>query len=87
MDRTLRASLSAALIAFVAVAGLGVFLGFDVAPSLVAGAAVAAMAGLLLWGASRRADSFHPTDVSADDHGPPVSRGDLPSDSTNDSGA
>lgn len=60
MDRTLRATLLAAVIGFATVAGLGVFLGFDRAGSLVAGAVTGVLAGALLWGASRRADSFHP---------------------------
>ena len=59
MSRTWRAVLLAAVIGFVAVAGLGVFLGFDAVPSVIAGLAIAALAGLLLWAAARRADSFH----------------------------
>jgi hypothetical protein len=61
MDRTLRAVLVAAVIAFAAVAGLGVFLGFDADGSVLAGLVAALLAGLLLWAASRRAESFHPT--------------------------
>lgn len=66
MDRTARAALVAALIGFVSVAGLGVFLGFDPVGSVVAGAVVAVLVGLLLLGASRRAESFHPTNGRAD---------------------
>lgn len=65
MDRTLRATLLAALIALVAVAGLGMFLGFEAGASVLAGLVAAALAGLLLWGASRRAETFHPTDDNA----------------------
>jgi hypothetical protein len=62
MDRTLRAALLAAFIGFATVAGMGVFLGFDLTGSLVAGALVALLAGGLLWGAAQRAETFHPTD-------------------------
>jgi hypothetical protein len=71
MDRTLRAVLVAAVIAFLAIAGLGVFLGFDPTGSVVAGVVAAALAGLLLWGASRRAESFHTTPVEPRFPGPP----------------
>jgi hypothetical protein len=70
VDRTLRATLLAAFIGFAAVAGLGVFLGFDPAGSLMAGVVAGLLAGLLLWGASRRAESFHP-----DGELPPVEPG------------
>lgn len=63
MDRTLRAALLAAFIGFAAVAGLGIFLGFDATGSLVAGGITAAVAGLLIWGAARRAETFHDTDT------------------------
>jgi hypothetical protein len=62
MDRTVRAMLFAGFIGFAAVAGLGVFLGFDTVGSIVAGAVFGAIAAALLWGAARRADTFHPTD-------------------------
>jgi hypothetical protein len=65
VDRTIRAALFTAVITFAVIAGLGVFLGFEVGASLIAGALAAAVGGLLLWGASRRADSFHPTDPNA----------------------
>jgi hypothetical protein len=71
MDRTVRAVLVAAVIAFAAVAGLGVFLGFDATGSVIAGLIAAGLAGLLLWGASRRAESFHPTPVEPRFPGPP----------------
>ncbi|MCC5948595.1 MAG: hypothetical protein JJT89_09090 [Nitriliruptoraceae bacterium] len=58
MDRTLRATLLAGFIGFAVVAGLGVFLGFDLDASLIAGAVVGVLGGLLIWGAARRADSF-----------------------------
>lgn len=59
MDRTARAALLAALVAFAAVAGFGVFLGFDPVGSIVAGLVLALLAALLLWGAARRAETFH----------------------------
>jgi hypothetical protein len=71
MDRTLRAVLVAAVIAFAAIAGLGVFLGFDAVGSVLAGLVAALLAGLLLWGASRRAESFHATPVEPRFPGPP----------------
>lgn len=59
MDRTVRAALVAAVIAFVAVAGLGAFLlPGAVTASVIAGLVAAVLAGGLLLGASRRADSF-----------------------------
>ena len=63
VDRTLRAALLAAFIGFAAIAGLGAFLGFDATGSLVAGAVTAAVAGLLIWSAARRAETFHDTDT------------------------
>jgi hypothetical protein len=71
MDRTLRAVVAAAVIAFTAVAGLGVFLGFDPTGSVIAGVVASALAGLLVGGASRRAESFHPTPVEPRFPGPP----------------
>jgi hypothetical protein len=62
MGRTLRAALLAAFIAFASVAGLGLFLGFPTVGSLVAGGVAAVLAALLLWGAARRADTFHAPD-------------------------
>jgi hypothetical protein len=58
MDRTLRATLLAAFIAFASVAGLGIFLGFEPVGALIAGAVLAVFAALLIWGAARRADTF-----------------------------
>ncbi len=71
MDRTLRAVLLAVVIAFAAVAGLGVFLGFDPTGAVLAGVVAAVLAGLLLWGASRRAESFHTAPVEPRFPGPP----------------
>jgi hypothetical protein len=62
VDRTLRAMLLAGFIGFATVAGLGVFLGLGTTGSLVAGAIFGAIAAALLWGAARRAETFHPTD-------------------------
>jgi hypothetical protein len=90
MDRTLRAALVAAVIAFASIAGLGVFLGFDATGAVVAGAVAAAFGGLLLVGASRRAASFHPTDPNAHltdyqpDPGPDPAAGSRDDDSVND---
>ena len=69
MDRTLRAALLAAFITFAFLAGIGIFLQFEVAASLIAGAVAGALAGLLIWGAARRADSFH------DEPRPPIEPG------------
>jgi hypothetical protein len=69
VDRTLRAALLAAFIAFAFIAGMGIFLQFEVAASLIAGAVAGLLAGLLIWLASRRADSFH------DEPRPPVEPG------------
>jgi len=58
VDRTLGAAALAAAIVFAAVAGIGVFLGFATAPSLVSGAVAGLIAAALTWGAARRAASF-----------------------------
>ena len=65
MDRTLRAALLAAVIIAGTVGGLGSFLGFPAVGSIVTGIVLGLLAGLLLWGAGRRADTFHPTDPDA----------------------
>ncbi|MFP4634532.1 MAG: hypothetical protein ACLFRD_01605, partial [Nitriliruptoraceae bacterium] len=62
MNRTLRASLLALLIVLLSVGGLGTFLGFDPVASVLTGAVLGALAAALLYGASRRADTFHPAD-------------------------
>ena len=59
MNPTTRAVLLAAFVTFAAIAGLGIFLGFDVVGSLVTALALAVLAGALIWGAARRAASFH----------------------------
>jgi hypothetical protein len=86
VDRTLRAMLFAGFIGFAAVAGLGIFLGFDPVGSLVAGAIVGLVAAALLWGAARRADTFHPTDEATPPApgfpGPPDRPDGSPSDPT-----
>jgi hypothetical protein len=72
MDRTLRAALLAAFIAFASIAGFGIFLGFDATGSVVAGVGLGVLSGLLIWGAARRADTFHePTPPSPGFPGPP----------------
>lgn len=71
MDRTLGAALLAAVITFGAVAGVGVFLGLGSSGSLIAGIVLGLLAGLLLLGASRRAETFHePTPPSPRSPGP-----------------
>ena len=69
MDRTLRATLLAAFIAFAFLAGMGIFLQFEVAASLIVGAVGGLLAGLLIWLAARRAESFH------DEPRPPIEPG------------
>ena len=71
MDRTLRAAVIAAVAVAGTVGGLGGFLGFPVLPAIVTGLVLGLLAGLLLWGAARRAETFHPTDPNAHlaDHG------------------
>ncbi len=59
MDRTLRASLLAAFITFAFLAGIGIFMQFEVTASLIVGAVAGVLAGLLIWLAARRAASFH----------------------------
>jgi hypothetical protein len=81
MDRTVGAALLAAFIAFAAVAGFGVFLGFDTTGSIVAGLVLGLLSGLLLWGASRRAETFHePTPPSPRFPGPPDHADGTPAD-------
>ncbi|MFA9431580.1 hypothetical protein [Egicoccus sp. AB-alg2] len=81
MDRTLRAAVLAAFIGFATVAGLGTFLGFDPSGSLLAGVVVALVAGLLIWAAARRAETFHqPTPPSPGFPGPPDRPDGTPSD-------
>lgn len=65
MDRTLRAALIAAVAVAGTVGGLGGFLGFPAVPAIVTGIVLGLLAGLLLWGAARRAETFHPTDPTA----------------------
>ena len=71
MDRTLRAAILAMVAVAGTVGGLGAFLGFPAVPAIVTGVVLGLLAGLLLWGAARRADTFHPTDPNAHlaDHG------------------
>jgi hypothetical protein len=81
MDRTLGAALLAAFIAFAAVAGSGVFLGFGTTGPIVAGVVLGLLSGLLLWGASRRAETFHePTPPSPRFPGPPDHADGTPAD-------
>jgi hypothetical protein len=68
VDRTVRAALLAAVIAGGSVALFGLFLGFPTGGTLVTAAVVGVLAGLLLLGASRRAETFEdrPTDPGPD---------------------
>ncbi len=63
--RTLRAAIVADLSTFATIAGLGWFLGFSLVPSLVVGAVAGSLAFLLIVLASRRAETFSPTDPTA----------------------
>lgn len=65
MDRTRLAALASAVLGFATVAGLGVFLGFPTRGSVITGLVTAVLAGALLLGAGRRAETFHPTDPTA----------------------
>ncbi len=81
MDRTMRAALLAAFIAFAAVAGFGIMLGFATTGSLVAGVVLGVLAAALIWGAARRAESFHePTPPSPGFPGPPDNPDGTPAD-------
>jgi len=74
VDRTVRAALVAMIIVAGTVGGLGAFLGFDAVAAILVGIVLGLLAALLLWGASRRADTFHPTDPTAHlaDHSRPA---------------
>lgn len=65
MNRTYGAALVSAVVVGGSLSGLGVFLGFPATPSVWFGVVCGLLAGLLLIGASRRADTFHPTDPNA----------------------
>ncbi len=65
MNRTYGAALISAVVVGGSLTGLGVFLGFPTTPSVWFGVVCGLLAGLLLIGASRRADTFHPTDPNA----------------------
>jgi len=65
MTRTYGAALASAVVVGGSLTGLGVFLGFPTSPSVWFGLACGLLAGLLLLGASRRADTFHPTEANA----------------------
>lgn len=65
MLRTYGAAVASALVVGGSLIGLGVFLGFPTVPSVWFGLVCGLLAALLLLGASRRADTFHPTDPNA----------------------
>lgn len=60
--RTLRAAVVAALIGAGSVAFFGLFLGFQTTPTLVTALVVGLLAGVLIAGASRRAETFESPD-------------------------
>ena len=66
MTRTVRAALIGALTVAVSVFLLGILLGFPVRSSVVTGGVFGGLMGLLIWAASRRADTFY----TPDDEGP-----------------
>ncbi len=70
MDRTTRAVLLAVVIGFVSVAGVALFLGFGTGGSVTGGVVAGVLSGALLWGVSRRADSFHPMSEALPDDEP-----------------
>ena len=76
MNRTYGAALVSAVVVGGSLSGLGVYLGFPTTPSVWFGVVCGLLAGLLLIGASRRADTFHPTDPNAHlaDHADPPGR-------------
>lgn len=83
MDRTLRAALLAAFIAFAAIAGFGIFLGFDTVGSLVSGLVLGVLAAALIWAAARRAETFEsPTPPTPGFPGAPDHPDGTPSDPT-----
>ena len=65
MDRTLRAALVAGVSVAATIGVVGPFLGFPTVPTVLLGIGLGILAALLLWGAGRRAESFHPTDPAA----------------------
>jgi hypothetical protein len=83
VDRTLRAALLAAFIAFATVAGFGVFLGFDPVGSVIAGLVLGLLMAAMIWGAARRAETFEtPTPPTPGFPGAPDREDGTPSDPT-----
>ncbi len=78
MDRTVRAALVAGVSVALTIGVLGPFLGFPTTPAIVTAVVLGVLAALLLWGAGRRAETFHPTDPTAHlaDHRRPLTDGD-----------
>ncbi|MFT5222240.1 MAG: fatty acid desaturase [Glaciecola sp.] len=60
--KTFRAAALAAAVTLLVLWGLGVFLGFAAVPSLIVGAVSGTMAFALIALASKRAETFSPTD-------------------------
>lgn len=82
MDRTVRAALVAGVSVAVTIGVVGPFLGFPTMPTVLVGVGLGVLAALLLWGAGRRAETFHPTDPTAHlaDHRKPTSDEDARAD-------
>ncbi len=97
MNRTIRAAVLTILVVGLSLAGLGIFLGFPAEGSVGFGVIVGLLSGGLLLAASRRAESFHPTDANAHltehrpdaatDTGADVGPGDDAGDTATDGGA
>lgn len=66
MSRTVRATLIGALSVGISVILLGLLLGFSANASVVTGVVFGALMGLVIWGASRRSETFY----TPDDEGP-----------------
>lgn len=74
MSRTHLAAAGSAVVVAAALTGLGMFLGFPATPVAWVGIVAGLLAGLLVLGAGRRAETFHPPQANAhlvdhpDDH-------------------
>lgn len=62
MNRTVRATLIGALSVGVSVVLLGILLGFSTSSSVITGIVFGGLMGLVIWGASRRAETFYNPD-------------------------
>ncbi|MEX2533588.1 MAG: hypothetical protein WD360_06455 [Nitriliruptoraceae bacterium] len=66
MSRTVRATLIGALSVGVSVVLIGVMLGFSTGASVISGSVFGGLMGLVIWAASRRAETFY----TPEDDGP-----------------